>query len=64
MKEPIQERFCKCIKKVRRTFKNKESAAIPICVKSVLHSKGKTIKKFKCKPKPLVELQNFKKGYK
>jgi hypothetical protein len=45
--------FCKCIKKVRKTIKpikgNKESAAIAICVKSVLQTKGKTLRKFKCR---------------
>ena len=45
--------FCKCIKKVRRYIKpikgTKESAAIAICVKSVLQSKGKTLRKFKCR---------------
>jgi hypothetical protein len=69
MKEAIGRRFCSCIKKVRRTVKarinsgninkNREKAAIAICVKSVLHSKGKTIKRFTCRsPKgPKVEIQ-------
>jgi hypothetical protein len=50
--------FCRCIGKVRRTVKlragqkrtakAKESAAIAICVKSVLQTRGRTLKKFKC----------------
>ena len=39
--------LCRCIKHVRKTFRN-ESRAIAICVKSVLHTKGKTIKTFRC----------------
>jgi len=72
MKEPIDKRFCSCIKKVRRTVKprtnsgdtkkDKERAAIAICVSSVLHSKGKTIKRFSCrnKKRPQVVLQKMK----
>jgi hypothetical protein len=45
--------FCNCIKKVRRYIKSikgsKESAAIAICVKSVLQTKGKTLRRFKCR---------------
>jgi hypothetical protein len=45
--------FCRCIKKVSKTIKpikgKKESAAIAICVKSVLQTKGKTLRKFKCR---------------
>ena len=40
--------FCHCIKQVRKTLKG-EKSAIAICVKSVLHSRGKTIKLFQCK---------------
>jgi hypothetical protein len=37
------------------SYKNKESAAIGICVRSVLHSRGKTVKRFQCaKPMRLV----------
>ena len=54
MKESIKRRFCACIKKVRKTIKSrknstKEQGAIAVCVKSVLQSKGKTLKKFTCK---------------
>lgn len=60
--------FCRCIKKVRKTVKlrpsqknksakGKEQAAIGICVKSVLQTKGKTLKRFQCKPKPKLTTQ-------
>ncbi len=45
-------KLCHCIKQVlaRRTRKKlKESNAIAICVTSVLHSRGKKLKKFSCK---------------
>lgn len=54
-------KFCGCIKKVRRSVtlrkgagkgvpvaQAKESAAIAICTKSVLQTKGRTLRKFKC----------------
>ena len=48
-------RFCRCIKKVRSTIKSTrgtpESAAIAVCVKSVLQKHGRTLKKFRCKGK-------------
>jgi hypothetical protein len=40
-------RFCKCIKKVKRTFRN-EKGPIAVCVKSVLWKQGRTLKRFKC----------------
>jgi hypothetical protein len=52
-------RFCDCIKQVRQTVKTrkgsprgpagKEQAAIAICVKSVLQTRGRTLKKFRCR---------------
>lgn len=47
------DEFCRCIKKVKKTVKarpgsNKESAAIGICVKSVLQTRGRTLRKFSC----------------
>lgn len=49
----LTKSFCNCIKSVRRYVKpikgNKEQAAIAICTKSVLQSKKKTLKKFKCR---------------
>ena len=52
------ERFCRCIKALRKTVKlrrgqrgnaARERAAIAICVKSVLQTRGKTLKRFKCR---------------
>jgi hypothetical protein len=45
-------KFDRCVKKVRKTVKarkgsNKESAAIAICVTSVLHPKGRTLKRYR-----------------
>ena len=55
-KESQTKRFCRCIKKVRKTVKarkgsSKESGAIAICVTSVLQGKTKkrTLRKFHCK---------------
>jgi hypothetical protein len=53
-KESLTRRFCRCIKKVRKTVKarkgsSKESGAIAVCVKSVLQKHGRTLKKFHCK---------------
>lgn len=52
----LAEKLCRCIKKVRKTVKNK---AIGICVASVLQSRGKTLKRFKCRP-PYLITQNLK----
>lgn len=51
-------KFCRCIKAVRKTVKvrkgsQKEGAAIAICTKSVLQTKGKTLRKISCKAKRL-----------
>ena len=58
MSTSLAKLFCRCIKKVRRTIKvrkgtksttqAKESAAIAICTRSVLGSRGKTLKRFSC----------------
>ena len=61
MQKYLLRKLCSCIKKVRDTVKlrikskvrNKESAAIGICIKSVLQRRGKTIKRFSCKKKEL-----------
>jgi hypothetical protein len=53
------DRFCRCIKTVKKTVKlrtargeaAREKAAIAICVKSVLQTRGRTLKKFKCRGK-------------
>jgi hypothetical protein len=56
------KKFCRCIKSVRKTLKNrvgstKEQGAIAVCVKSVLQTRGRTIKKFKCGRKPRLTTQ-------
>ena len=66
MKESMAKRFCGCIKKVRKTIKGnykkqqKESRAIAICVKSVIQTRGKTLKKFKCGKSPKLTTQRPK----
>ena len=67
---PLAKNLCHCIKKVRKTvkvrrgqnksFKGREKAAIGICVKSVIQSRGKTLKRFKCTPKPYLLTQVLK----
>jgi len=43
---------------VRRTERQqKEQAAIGICVRSVLQTRGKTLKKFRCGTKPSLQTQ-------
>lgn len=63
----LRGKFCRCIKKVRKTVKargkgaktaaGKEKAAIGICVKSVLGTRKRTLYKFSCK-KGKLETQN------
>ena len=49
----LTNNFCRCIKKVSKKIKprkgTKESAGIAICIKSVLQTKGKTLRKFRCR---------------
>lgn len=64
MKEAIGKRFCRCIKKVRKTIKARgkstsEQGAIAVCVKSVLQTKKKTLFKFSCKNGPKVKTQPY-----
>ncbi len=49
---PYRKKFDKCVKSVRKSVKarkgsNKESAAIAICTKSVLQTRGRTMKKYR-----------------
>lgn len=68
----LTRKFCRCIKKVRKTITlrkdqkirskgkaaAKESAAIGICTKSVLQTRGKTLKRFQCDlKKPKLQTQ-------
>lgn len=50
-------KFCRCVKAVRNTVRvrkgSKEGAAIAICTKSVLQTKGKTLRKISCRKKRL-----------
>ena len=67
------EEFCSCIKKVKKSLKNQnrknkifknlndyEQGGIAICVKSMLQSKGRTLKKFHCKKPPMLKTQTMK----
>jgi hypothetical protein len=67
--------FCRCIKKVRKTIKlrpgqaktsaQKEAAAIAVCVKSVLQTRGKTLKRFRCgdsRKAPFLQTQKLLRG--
>jgi hypothetical protein len=65
----LSKNFCHCIKKVRKTVKlrrgqkntpiGREKAAIGICVKSVIQTKGKTLRKFKCGRRPHLMTQKY-----
>ena len=53
------KKLCSCIKKVRKTLKNRktsEQGAIAICVKSIFHRRGKTVRRFVCKPVPKASI--------
>lgn len=66
---PLAKDLCHCIKKVRKTvrvrrgqnksLKGREKAAIGICVKSVIQTRGKTLKRFKCNKKPYLLTQTL-----
>jgi hypothetical protein len=77
-KNKLASDFCRCIKKVRKTIKlrpgvkiakskdkqtvAKEAAAIGVCVKAVLQTKGKTLKRFRCGKKMMLSTQKPLKG--
>jgi len=71
-KNKLAKDFCRCIKKVRKTIKlrpgvkntpsAREAAAIGVCVKSVLQTRGKTIKRFECGETPMLKTQKPLKG--
>ena len=59
------KKFCRCIKSVGKTLKarkgsTKEQGAIAVCVKSVLHTRKKTIRNFKCGKHPVLKTQPYK----
>ena len=71
-KNKLAADFCRCIKRVRKTIKlrpgvkktaaAKEAAAIGVCVTSVLQTKGKTLKRFRCGKKAMLTTQKPLKG--
>jgi len=71
-KQKLASDFCRCIKKVRKTIKlrpgvkntaaAREAAAIGVCVKSVLQTRGKTLKRFRCGKKMSLITQKPLKG--
>ena len=42
-----------------KKMENYEQGGIAICVKSVLQSKGRTLKKFHCKKPPMLKTQKL-----
>ncbi len=65
-KEKQAEKFCRCIKQVRKSVKlrkgqkgskAREGAAIAICTKSILQTRGRTLKRVRCRGKPKLETQ-------
>jgi len=62
------DRLCRCIKSVKKTVKlrsgrgdvAREKAAIAICVKSVLQTRGRTLKKFHCRKGAKLITQHLK----
>jgi len=60
--QALTKKFCSCEKKVRRTLKKRQKKyAVAICVKSVLQTRGKTLKRFTCRGKtPRVITQALK----
>lgn len=68
-KNKLAQDFCSCIKQVRKsvqlrpgqpkTAAAKEAAAIGICVKSVLQTRGKTLKRFSCGEIPMIKTQGM-----
>jgi len=66
MREPQVDTFCRCVKKVKKTLKaregsTKEQGAIAVCTNSVLQSKGRTLRKVRCRDK-VLETQPMKGG--
>ena len=64
-KTKISTKFNRCVKSVKKTVRarkgsNKESAAIAICTTSVLHKRGRTIKRYS--RKRLVTQKKFRGG--
>ena len=60
MREPQVDTFCRCVKKVKKTLKA-EGRAIAVCTKSVLQTKGRTLRKVRCRDH-VLETQPMKGG--
>lgn len=62
----MAKKYCKCIgavrSKMRGTMKARESAAIGICTKSMLQTRGRTLRKFTCGSKPRLFTQKMKRA--
>jgi len=66
MREPQVDRFCRCIKKVKKTIRirpgsTKEQGAIAVCTKSILQRRGRTLRKVQCR-KHMLQTQPMKGG--
>ena len=62
-RDTLSQKFERCVQAVKKTVKakNKDSAAIAICTKTVLHKRGRTIKRFaSVKGKPRLVTQKRK----
>uniref|UniRef100_A0A6C0AHZ6 Uncharacterized protein n=1 Tax=viral metagenome TaxID=1070528 RepID=A0A6C0AHZ6_9ZZZZ len=62
-----QQKFCNCVKAVRRTLKldkkkasTAEGAAIAICTRTILFPRGRTLKKLRCGKKGRLITQKRK----
>ena len=56
----LADTFCSCIKKVKAGSRLSESAAIAICVKSVLGTRGKTLRKFQCRKPRILKTRRLR----
>lgn len=59
-RDTLSRKFERCVQAVKKTVKakDKQSAAIAICTKSMLHKRGRTIKRFaSVKGKPRLVTQ-------
>ena len=53
MRERLVDKFCRCVKKVKKTFRS-EGPSIAICTKSVLQKRRRTLRKVRCRKHILV----------
>lgn len=60
----LAEKFCSCVGNVQKSMKlpaSNEGRAIAVCVKSVLQTRGRTMKRFSCRGKtPKLQTQKMK----